>query len=231
MLFRSRVSTRPSSANARSPEPRTFVLPMWSSKPVPTEQPSLYECALGLKSCTGPSAMRVDQLPLLNTWPLFVLIGLVGAVVLWVLYSPSHTPPPARRPSMPKVSPKKDSDKEVDPSEPTRLIMVHTYLGFIYLIARGVVLDVMRLAVGLLPWNRAAAARENAAAAGAATFFASFFGAPPRASAVCRSSIRVPPLDVRRCCCVLRTLAASIPARSPRRTTVTWNNFIISFGC
>ena len=111
---------------------------MWSSKPVPTEQPSLYECALGLKSCTGPSAMRVDQLPLLNTWPLFVLIGLVGAVVLWVLYSPSHTPPPARRPSMPKVSPKKDSDKEVDPSEPTRLIMMHTYLGFIYLIARGV---------------------------------------------------------------------------------------------
>ena len=111
---------------------------MWSSKPVPTEQPSLYECALGLKSCTGPSAMRVDQLPLLNTWPLFVLIGLVGAVVLWVLYSPSHTPPPTRRPSMPKVSPKKDSDKEVDPSEPTRLIMIHTYSGFIYLIARGV---------------------------------------------------------------------------------------------
>ena len=98
---------------------------MWSSKPVPTEQsmpPSLYECALGLKSCTGPSSMRVDQLTLLNTWPLFVLIGLVGAVVLWVLYSPSHSPPPPRRPPMPKVSPKKDADKEVDLAEPTRLV-------------------------------------------------------------------------------------------------------------
>ena len=30
------------------------------------------------------------------------------------------------------------------------------------------VLDILRLAVGLLPWNRAAAARETAAAAGAA---------------------------------------------------------------
>lgn len=131
-------TTSAAPVSKRCAEARTFVFPMWSSKPVPTEQPSLYECALGLKSCTGPSAMRVDQLPLLNTWPLFVLIGLVGAVVLWVLYSPSHTPPPARRPSMPKVSPKKDSDKEVDPSEPTRLIMMHTYSGFIYLIARGV---------------------------------------------------------------------------------------------
>ena len=145
---------------------------MWSSKPVPTEQPmppSLYECALGLKSCTGPSSMRVDQLTLLNTWPLFVLIGLVGAVVLWVLYSPSHSPPPPRRPPMPKVSPKKDSDKEVDLAEPTRLIMLHTYLGYAYLIARGVVLDVIRLAVGLLPWNRAAAAKQAAAAPGAAS--------------------------------------------------------------
>ena len=61
----------------------------WSSKTVPTEQPTLYdECALGLKSCTGPSSMSVDQLTLLNMWPLFVLIGLVAAVVLWVLYSP-----------------------------------------------------------------------------------------------------------------------------------------------
>ena len=145
---------------------------MWSSKPVPIEQPmppSLYECALGLKSCTGPSSMRVDQLTLLNTWPLFVLIGLVGAVVLWVLYSPSHSPPPPRRPPMPKVSPKKDSDKEVDLAEPTRLIMLHTYLGYAYLIARGVVLDVIRLAVGLLPWNRAAAAKQAAAAPGAAS--------------------------------------------------------------
>ena len=145
---------------------------MWSSKPVPIEQPmppSLYECALGLKSCTGPSSMRVDQLTLLNTWPLFVLIGLVGAVVLWVLYSPSHSPPPPSRPPMPKVSPKKDSDKEVDLAEPTRLIMLHTYLGYAYLIARGVVLDVIRLAVGLLPWNRAAAAKQAAAAPGAAS--------------------------------------------------------------
>ena len=153
-------------------EPARWCSAMWSSKPVPTEQPmppSLYECALGLKSCTGPSSMRVDQLTLLNTWPLFVLIGLVGAVVLWVLYSPSHSPPPPRRPPMPKVSPKKDSDKEVDLAEPTLLIKVHTYLAYAYLIARGVVLDVIRLAVGLLPWNRAAAAKQAAAAPGAAS--------------------------------------------------------------
>ena len=142
----------------------------WTSKRVPTEQPTLYdECALGLKSCTGPSSMSVDQLTLLNMWPLFVLIGLVAAVVLWVLYSPSHSPPPVRRPLMPGVSPKKDSDKEVDLAEPTRLIKVHTYLAYAYLIARGVVLDVIRLAVGLLPWNHAAAAKEAAAAAGTAS--------------------------------------------------------------
>ena len=47
----------------------------WSSKTVPTQQPTLYdECALGLKSCTGPSSMSVDQLTLLNMWPLFVLV-------------------------------------------------------------------------------------------------------------------------------------------------------------
>ena len=70
---------------------------------------------------------------------------------------------------MPGVSPKKDSDKEVDLAEPTRLIKVHTYLAYAYLIARGVVLDVIRLAVGLLPWNHAAAAKEAAAAAGTAS--------------------------------------------------------------
>ena len=112
---------------------------MWSSKPVPTEQPSLYECALGLKTCTGPSAMRVDQLPLLNTWPLFVLIGLVGSAVLFNLYSPSpHTPPAVSRPKMPKVSPKKDSEKEPDQAEPDLLIKMHAYMGYSYLIARGV---------------------------------------------------------------------------------------------
>ena len=54
---------------------------------MPKAIPTLYECALGLESCTGPSAMRVDQLPLLHMWPLFVLAGLVGAAVLWNLHA------------------------------------------------------------------------------------------------------------------------------------------------
>ena len=59
-------------------------------------------------------------------WPLFVLAGLVGAAVLWNLYMPA--PPkaqPVRRPKMPQVSPKKDSEKERDQAEPELLIKMH----------------------------------------------------------------------------------------------------------
>ena len=122
---------------------------------MPKAIPTLYECALGLESCTGPSAMRVDQLPLLHMWPLFVLAGLVGAAVLWNLYMPA--PPkaqPVRRPKMPQVSPKKDSEKERDQAEPELLIKMHAYSGYAYLITRGVVLDVVRVLVGLLFFRR-----------------------------------------------------------------------------
>ena len=122
----------------------------------PPEQPSVFECVRHPSSCTGPNAIRADQLPFLHLWPLFLAAGCLVAAILWNMYAvpaPAPKAKPPRRPKMPQGNPKQAHD----PAEPSAMIKMHAYSGYAFLIARGVVLDLLEGVFSLLRLRRAAA--------------------------------------------------------------------------
>ena len=71
-------------------------------------------------------------------WMIYLLLGVVGAYVLVAWYSPTAKPPPA--------SPNSKQAQErrmTDDAEPSFAIATHAYLGYTYLILRGLLLDVL----------------------------------------------------------------------------------------
>ena len=78
-------------------------------------------------------------------WMIYLLLGVVGAYVLVAWYSPTAKPPPA--------SPNSKEAQErrmTDDAEPSFAIATHAYLGYTYLILRGLLLDVLAKCVGAL---------------------------------------------------------------------------------
>ena len=62
----------------------------------PPEQPSVFECVRHPSSCTGPNAIRADQLPFLYLWPLFLAAGCLVAAILWNMYAVPAPAPKAK---------------------------------------------------------------------------------------------------------------------------------------
>ena len=86
-------------------------------------------------------------------WGYYIAIAAMIAATLWIVYSPAA--PKKAGASIPVPKPKKKKD-HVDPS---KMVALHAYSGYAYLIVRGAVLDVLDRILGkILFWRPASSA-------------------------------------------------------------------------
>ena len=95
-------------------------------------------------------------------WTVYLAVAIAAATILFRMAEgqgqkgKGERPKPGSFPKPPPPTPE-EKDDEVEPSTP---VMLHTYMGYAYLIVRGVVLDLLQGACTwpfmlTLPWRRA----------------------------------------------------------------------------